>query len=70
VISLSDDELMAVMDAAAPLQPHQRSAFLADVAAERAKHEVIGVGVIGRVCSKIQRQHLNPSSFHNVGGTV
>lgn len=36
MISLSDDELAAIMDAAAPLQPHQRSDFLRDVSQHRA----------------------------------
>jgi hypothetical protein len=59
MISLSDSELTAIMSAAAPLQPHQRSDFLRDVSSELAKYEVIGAGVIGRVVAKLQREHLN-----------
>lgn len=58
MISLSDNELAAIMDAAAPLQPHQRSDFLRDVSSELAKYEVVGAGTIGRVIAKLQREHL------------
>jgi hypothetical protein len=59
MLALSDDELQIVMSAAAPIRPHARDAFLRDVAAELAKFEEIGPGIIGRVAAKIQRQHLN-----------
>jgi hypothetical protein len=69
MLALSDDELQIVMTAAAPLQPHQRSAFLADVAAELSRYEVIGVGVVSRVAAKLQRAHLNaPSRLAERGG--
>jgi hypothetical protein len=66
-ISLSDDELAAVMAAAAPIHPRERDQFLRDVAAELSKHLEIGPGVVGRVTAKIQRQHLAPRMSHNVG---
>jgi hypothetical protein len=65
MLALSDDELRAVMSAAAPLPPHQRDAFLRDVAAELAKHLEIGPGVIGRVCSRLQREHINRPRYRN-----
>jgi hypothetical protein len=67
MISLSDDELQIIMDCARPLQPHQRSEFLRDVASELARYPEIGVGVVGRVTAKLQREHLAPRSWHNVG---
>ena len=62
MISLSDDELRIVMDAAAPIHPRDRGQFLRDVAAELAKYPELGPGVIGRVVAKVQKQHLNPPS--------
>ncbi|TYL85713.1 hypothetical protein [Bradyrhizobium cytisi] len=67
MISLTDTELQTVMAAAAPLQPHQRSQFLRDVAAELARHPEIGAGLIGRVVREVQREHLNPSRLHHHG---
>jgi len=48
-LSLSDDQLAAVFDAAAPLLPGDRSQFLIDVAAALDGQE-IGDGVVARVC--------------------
>ncbi|WP_426613764.1 hypothetical protein [Bradyrhizobium sp. McL0616] len=62
-LSLSDEELAAVMDAATPLQPHQRSEFLRDVSAELASYEVVGPGVIHRIVRELQRAHLNRHGF-------
>jgi hypothetical protein len=68
-ISLSDSELAAVMKAAKPIPSRDRSDFLRDVVAELQKYPEIGPGIIGRVCAKMQRAHLNPPSFrNNIGG--
>ena len=48
-------EMAAVMDAARPIPPHQRDAFLRDVFDELGKYEVLGPGIIGRVTAKVQR---------------
>ena len=50
-LSLSDSELAAIMEAARPIPPRDRDAFLRDVAAELAKYPELGPGVVGRVCS-------------------
>jgi hypothetical protein len=69
MLALSDDQLAAVMEAARPLQPHQRSEFLQAVAVELARYPEIGVGIIHRVTSKIQRAHLSgPRDLRGVGG--
>jgi hypothetical protein len=60
MISLSDTELAAVMAAAAPLQPHQRSEFLRDVSAELARYPEIGPGVIHRVVAQPRCDALGP----------
>jgi hypothetical protein len=64
LISLSDSELQIVMEA---LHRRDRDPFLRDVAAELGKYPEIGIGIIGRVCAKIQRQHLAPGTGHNAG---
>jgi hypothetical protein len=52
-ISLSDSELSAVMAAAAPLHPYDRSAFLASLAA-RLRHEPeVGPGTVNRVIREL-----------------
>ena len=64
MISLSDSELAAVMAAAKPLQPHQRSEFLQAVAVELSRYPELGPGIIGRVTSRLQRAHLAPRTYH------
>jgi hypothetical protein len=61
MLSLSDSELAAIMDAARPIPPHDRDQFLRDVASELAKYEVLGVGIIAR----LQREHMNPPRYRN-----
>jgi hypothetical protein len=63
MISLSDSELAAVMEAARPLPPRDRDEFLKAVAAELSQYPEIGPGVIGRVVAKLQRQHLAPRNI-------
>jgi hypothetical protein len=54
-VSLSDTELDAVMAAAAPLHPIDRSAFLASVAA-RLRHEPeVGRGTVNRIVRELLR---------------
>ena len=47
MVSLSDDEPAAVMDSARPLPAQARYQFLREVAAELAKHESLGPGIVG-----------------------
>ena len=69
MISLSDSELQIVMEAARPIPARDRDQFLRDCAAELAKYPEIGPGVVGRVCSKLQRAYLNgPRDLRGVGG--
>jgi plasmid stabilization system protein ParE len=68
MISLSDDELAAVMEAARPIPARDRDQFLRDVADELARYPEIGPGVIHRVVGKLQREHLAPRRYaHSVG---
>jgi hypothetical protein len=56
-ISLSDDELQIIMTCAAPIPPQDRDQR--EVANELSKYPEVGPGIVGRVVSKIQREHLN-----------
>jgi hypothetical protein len=69
MISLSDSELAAIMEAARPIPPRDRDQFLRDVAVELARYPEIGVGVIHRVTARLQRKHLNgPRDLRGIGG--
>jgi hypothetical protein len=60
MISLSDSELAAIMEAARLIPPRDRDQFLRDVASELSKYPEIGPGIVGRVVARLQREHLNP----------
>ena len=57
-IALTDEQLSAVMRAAAPLLPQDRSAFLEDVARELAALHDIGDGALHQVVARVQRKHF------------
>ncbi len=59
-VSLSDDELAIVMDAAQPLEPQARGKFLHDVAAELAKYPELGPGSVHRLVRATQRKYFDP----------
>jgi hypothetical protein len=59
-IALTDLQLDAVMRAAAPLLPCDRSPFLEEVARELAALPDIGDGVLHRVIMSVQRRHFSP----------
>jgi hypothetical protein len=50
----------AIMRAAKPIDPDQRSAFLESVVAELARHDTIGDGLIFRVVREQQRRFFRP----------
>jgi hypothetical protein len=60
LIKLSDDELSAVMTAAAPINVERRNAFLQQIASELAKCDEIGPGLIHRIVRETQRQFFDP----------
>jgi len=51
------------MDAARPIPPRSRAAFLREAAAELEKHELLGPGLVARVCAKVQRQYVAPAQL-------
>jgi hypothetical protein len=59
-VSLSDEELAAVMTACAPLAPDGRGAFLEALASTLAACPVIGPGAVHRAIVDAQRQHFDP----------
>jgi hypothetical protein len=60
LLSLSDDQLAAVMSAAQPLLPADRSAFLVAVANYLANEPVIGDGTVARAIRSLQREFFKP----------
>jgi hypothetical protein len=54
-LSLNDAEYAAVMQAAAPIHPAQRGAFLQALATELEKYPTVGVGVVHRSAAALQK---------------
>ena len=65
-LALSDAELEIVMNAAKPLQPHERNAFLVALSIELARERQLGPGVIHRTCANLQRQFRDPPNLHGM----
>jgi hypothetical protein len=61
-ISLSDTELRAIMDLAAPITRSQRGSFLQAVASELQQLHAHGDGAAYRVARDIQRRFLNATA--------
>jgi len=66
-LALSDDQMTAILRAAEPLDPDRRSDFLRDVAAALQGRE-LGDGLVGRICSEMQRRYLVPPDLFNGAG--
>jgi hypothetical protein len=58
-IRLSDDELTAVFQAARPLRPHDRDAFLQHVASQLSTCAEIGPGSVAKACREAQRKFFD-----------
>jgi hypothetical protein len=58
-LALSDQQLTTIMDAAKPLPPRQRAAFLETVAVALCG-QPIGDGTVHRVVAQVQRQFFDP----------
>ena len=56
-IGLTDEQLLAIQRAAAPLHPQDRGSYLEKVAELLNGHE-IGDGLVGRAAREAQRQFL------------
>jgi hypothetical protein len=63
MITLSDDELDAVMRAAQPLRASDRDQFLRALAFELEKHTDIGPGLVHRVIRDLQKRYFDPPTL-------
>ena len=59
-LRLTDDELTAVMSAAAPLDVAMRDVFLQQVASALGGYREIGPGIVHRICAETQARYFNP----------
>jgi hypothetical protein len=69
-LALNDDEYSAVMQAAQPVHPLQRGAFLEALAQELEKHPVVGPGVVHRCAAELQRRfgvEAHSETSHSAG---
>ena len=69
MISLSDDEMTAILSAAKPLPVSARESFLLDCAAVLSSYpaEARGPGLVFRIASQMQRKHFRPPNLGSVG---
>ena len=66
MISLEDDEMSAVLDAARPLPPKLRSEFLQAVATEIEHQPQRGPGAVYRACRDLQRKYFDPPDLSGI----
>jgi hypothetical protein len=57
-LALNDAEYDVVMQAAAPIHPLQRGAFLQALAIELERYPVVGPGVVFRVAAALQKTFI------------
>jgi hypothetical protein len=62
-VKLTDEQMDALMRAAAPLAPRDRKPFLEDVARALNGREV-GPGLLHRVVVEVQRRYWDPPLTH------
>jgi hypothetical protein len=55
MLALNDAEFVAVMQAAGPIHPLQRDAFLKALAVELERYPVVGPGVVHRCAAELQK---------------
>jgi hypothetical protein len=58
-LSLDDEELKAVQDAAVQVRPRDRGTYLADVTRELKRHEALGAGLVSRVARGVAQRLAN-----------
>ena len=56
---MTDAQLRMLMDACRPLQPRERSAFLAELATAVSANGEIGDGALFRAVKEVQRKHFD-----------
>jgi hypothetical protein len=68
-LALTDESLSTLMRLAEPLQPADRSRFLADVAAQLGRYQEVGEGLISRVARDCQKQYFRPLDLSRSAGS-
>jgi hypothetical protein len=58
-LSLTDAEITAIMSAARPLQPQDRSRFI-EIVSRQLKGKLVGDGLLHRICREAQREVFAP----------
>lgn len=58
LLSLTDEEYATVMQAAGPVLPSQRDAFLRALADALAQQPIVGPGVVHRLAAHLQRHFV------------
>jgi len=66
MITLDNDEMSAVLSAAAPLPPKVRGEFLQAVAAEIEQQQQRGPGAVYRACRDLQRKYFDPPDLSGI----
>ena len=66
LLRLTDTQMAMIMQAATPLAPPDRGAFMEAVAAA-LQGQVIGDGLIARTCAAMQRRWLVPAADERHG---
>jgi len=56
-LRLPPHEFARLIEAASPIAPPERDAFLRDIAVELGQHEVIGPGLLHRIISEVQQRY-------------
>jgi len=64
-IPLSQPQFLAIANAAAALYPADRDAFVATVAAELGRHQLLGDGTLGRIIRDVQCRFDHPEPEHS-----
>ena len=68
-LALTDDQMRIVLDAAAPLLPAARSAFLRRVAQLLRGERELAEGVVSRACRAAQAEFLARATAPAIDGT-
>jgi hypothetical protein len=67
-LALSDSQMATIMNAAQPLSPNDRSAFLRDVAMALADRE-LGDDVVARTCTEVFKRYWRAPSLSCMSGS-
>jgi hypothetical protein len=69
-IELNDSEMSVLLELSRPVEPAQRTAFMAEVAQALETSGTRGEGAVHRVARTIQRRFFDPPEFPNLTAPV